>query len=268
MADKFGMMSAAYFKGKRELLEWACDFLKMDIPKVETFSKGAHYCQILDAMFPKCMNMNKVNFGAYTEPDYIKNWKLIQNVFEKQGIQKVIPVNKLVKGRFQDNLEFLQWFYQYFNATYNPSAVDYDPVKRRLKSKGTAGLSKNKPSAPKKRKKVSQVLRAELPVSVDTSSAQSGLKRQVGQLEQEKSQLQDKHHQLQKEFQNVQNVAKEIEKERDFYFQKVVQVEALAKKLPDQDSDFVKTILKILYATDDASPRPDAMGLDEDMGEL
>merc|ERR1719166_281262 len=104
-------------------------------------------------MFPKCMNMSKVNFGAYTEPDYIKNWKLIQNVFEKQGIQKVIPVDKLVKSRFQDNLEFLQWFYQYFSATYNPSASEYDPVKRRLKSKGTAGLSKNKPSAPKKTEK-------------------------------------------------------------------------------------------------------------------
>merc|ERR550519_1935708 len=106
-------------------------------------------------MFPKTMNMSKVNFGAYLEPDYIKNWKLVQTVFEKQGIQKVIPVDKLVKGRFQDNLEFLQWFYQYFTATYNPSS-GYDPVKRRQRSKGTAGLSMHKgPSgATRKRQKV------------------------------------------------------------------------------------------------------------------
>merc|ERR1719461_638936 len=153
-------------------------------------------------MFPKCMNMSKVNFGAYTEPDYIKNWKLIQNVFEKQGIQKVIPVDKLVKSRFQDNLEFLQWFYQYFSATYNP-ASGYDPVKRRLKSKGTAGLSQNKPRAPHN---------APTAPSNNSSERNSGLVRQVEQLEQEKGQLQDKHHQLEKEFQNVQNVAKEIEK--------------------------------------------------------
>merc|ERR1719336_283643 len=161
-------------------------------------------------MFPKCMNMSKVNFGAIYEPDYIKNWKLIQTVFEKQGIQKVIPVDKLVKGRFQDNLEFLQWFYQYFTATYNPSATDYDPVKRRLKSKGTAGLSKNKPSAPKKRKKVQRENPYSGPARRSANSAPfasqsadpvaGGLKRQVEQLEQEKTQLQDKHHQLQKEF--------------------------------------------------------------------
>merc|ERR1712053_21985 len=101
-----------------------------------------------------------------------------------------------------------------------------------------------------------------------SSERNSGLKRQVGQLEQEKSQLQDKHHQLQKEFQNVQNVAKEIEKERDFYFQKVVQVEALTKKLPDQESDFVKSILKILYATEDGSSQPEDMGDQEMDGEM
>merc|ERR1719333_425121 len=218
------MMSAAYFKGKRELLEWACEFLKMDIPKVETFSTGAHYCQILDAMFPKCMNMTKVNFGAYTEPDYIKNWKLIQNVFEKQGIQKVIPVDKLVKGRFQDNLEFLQWFYQYFTATYNPSN-GYDPVKRRQRSKGTAGLSMHKgPSgATRKRQKADTSRRSSATPSASTAprsasahdpaAAQlkernAGLKRQVDQLSQDKGLLQDKHHQLEKEYRNVQNVAK------------------------------------------------------------
>merc|ERR1719461_2371108 len=234
-------------------------------------------------MFPKCMNMSKVNFGAYTEPDYIKNWKLIQNVFEKQGIQKVIPVDKLVKSRFQDNLEFLQWFYQYFSATYNP-ASGYDPVKRRLKSKGTAGLSQNKPRAPRKRQKAERdglsgsnrgsstysraPHNAPTAPSNNSSDRNSGLVRQVEQLEQEKGQLQDKHHQLEKEFQNVQNVAKEIEKERDFYFQKVVQVEALTKKLPDQESDFVKSILKILYATEDGSSQPEDTGGDQEMGEM
>merc|ERR1719419_783731 len=279
------MMSAAYFKGKRELLEWVTDFLRMDVGKVEELAKGAHYCQLLDAMFPKTMNMSKVNFGAYLEPDYIKNWKLIQTVFEKQGIQKVIPVDKLVKSRFQDNLEFLQWFYQYFTATYNPSS-GYDPVKRRQRSKGTAGLSMHKgPSgATRKRQKADTSRRSSATPSAaaaprsaaanDPAAAQlkernAGLKRQVDQLSQDKVLLQDKHHQLEKEYQNVQNVAKEIEKERDFYFQKVVQVEALTKELPDQESDFVKSILKILYATDDASPRPpDDGAADEEMGEM
>lgn len=108
MADKFGMMSQAYFKGKRELLEWIRDFLQMEIPKVETLASGAHYCQLLDALHPGTVKMSRVNFGAYLEEHYVQNWKLIQIAFQKRGIQKLIPVQRLVKGRFQDNLEFLQ----------------------------------------------------------------------------------------------------------------------------------------------------------------
>merc|ERR1712173_307200 len=97
----------------------------------------------------------------------------------------------------------------------------------------------------------------------------SGLKRKMDALNQEKNELLDKHQELKQQYKKIQNVAKDIEKERDFYFQKVVQVEALTKELPDQESDFVKSILKILYATDDASPRPPGDGAaDEEMGEM
>merc|ERR1719220_2479360 len=87
--------------------------------------------------------MHKVNFAAKTEPEFTKNWKLIQGIFQRQGIQKVIPVEKLTKGRFQDNLEFLQWFHQYFVATYS-GTTEYNAVERRLKAKGTSGICANK----------------------------------------------------------------------------------------------------------------------------
>ena len=34
-------------------------------------------------------------------------------------------MDKLVKGRFQDNFEFLQWFKKFFDANYD--GHDYDP---------------------------------------------------------------------------------------------------------------------------------------------
>jgi len=73
MADKFGMMSKAYFKGKRELLDWIKEFLQMEVAKVETLASGAHYCQLLDALHPGTVKMNRVNFGAYLEEHYLQN---------------------------------------------------------------------------------------------------------------------------------------------------------------------------------------------------
>ena len=37
---------------------------------------------------------------------------------------QAIPVEKLVKGRFQDNFEFLQWFKKFFDANYSGQAYD------------------------------------------------------------------------------------------------------------------------------------------------
>ena len=31
----------------------------------------------------------------------------------------MIPIDKLSKGRFQDNFEFLQWFKKFFDANYD-----------------------------------------------------------------------------------------------------------------------------------------------------
>ena len=42
------------------------------------------------------------------------------------GIIQIIPVDKLVKGRFQDNFEFLQWFKKFFDANYD--GHPYDPL--------------------------------------------------------------------------------------------------------------------------------------------
>ena len=42
-----------------------------------------------------------------------------------------IPVEKLVKGKFQDNFEFVQWFKRFFDANYSGPDPEYDPVKAR-----------------------------------------------------------------------------------------------------------------------------------------
>lgn len=40
--------------------------------------------------------------------------------------EQIIAVDKLIKGRFQDNFEFLQWFKKFFDANYD--GREYDPL--------------------------------------------------------------------------------------------------------------------------------------------
>lgn len=42
----------------------------------------------------------------------------------------MIPVDKLIKGRFQDNFEFLQWFKKFFDANYD--GREYDALESRF----------------------------------------------------------------------------------------------------------------------------------------
>lgn len=41
----------------------------------------------------------------------------------------MVPVDRLVKGRFQDNFEFVQWFKKFYDANW--SGDEYDPLGKR-----------------------------------------------------------------------------------------------------------------------------------------
>ena len=61
-----------------------------------------------------------------------------------------MPVERLVKGKFQDNFEFLQWFKRFFDANY--TGCEYDAFEARggepLPST-IGGAHKAKPAAPR-----------------------------------------------------------------------------------------------------------------------
>lgn len=255
MADKFGMMSQAYFKGKRELLEWIRDFLQMEIPKVETLASGAHYCQLLDALHPGTVKMSRVNYGAYLEEHYVQNWKLIQIAFQKCGIQKLIPVQRLVKGRFQDNLEFLQWFHQYFNSSYY--ARDYDPIEKRKRCKGSNQIKSNSRSAKtKKQRKHSnltnspgggKLIKARTS-GKGTASGNDKLKNDIAALTKDKTYLEE-------QLERISTTAKAIESERDFYFNVLLKVEKMCRETTSPENPDIKKILHILYSSNENTPR-------------
>ena len=67
------------------------------------------------------MAIKRVKFDTKLEHEYIQNFKLLQAAFTKLNVDKAVQVDRLVKGRFQDNFEFMQWFNKFFMANYDGS---------------------------------------------------------------------------------------------------------------------------------------------------
>ena len=66
--------------------------------------------------------IKRVKFDTKLEHEYIQNFKLLQASFTKLNVDKALPVDRLVKGRFQDNFEFMQWYNKFFMANYDGCA--------------------------------------------------------------------------------------------------------------------------------------------------
>lgn len=123
-ADTIGMMDGAFFVGRGELLSWINDFFQLQLTKVEQCATGAVYCQIIDACYPGTVTMGKVKWNAKHDYEYVENYKVLQQAFLKNDIKRYIDVDKLIKAKYQDNLEFLQWMKRFFDIKYNGQAYD------------------------------------------------------------------------------------------------------------------------------------------------
>ena len=195
--------------------------------------------------------MRKVNWGAKNDYDFVKNYKVLQSVFDKMKIQKHIPVNKLIRAKYQDNLEWLQWLKCYYESNMGEDeAADYDAESRRSRSKGAPKASK--------REKAKTV----------TTTKTTTTKRVVAEKENNRQRTQrrgndgdaKKTKRLEKENAELKLTVEGLEKERDFYFQKLRDVELLMQQ-EDEEKDAVKMkeeILKILYAEDGGSVKEEA----------
>lgn len=127
-ASNIGMMEGAFFVSRTELLSWANNLLQTSLTKVEQCASGAVYCQIIDACHPTTIAMKKVNWMAKADHEFLPNYKVLQAAFDKNGIQRHIDVDKLIRAKYQDNLEFLQFMKCYWE---HEGGCDYDPIPAR-----------------------------------------------------------------------------------------------------------------------------------------
>lgn len=129
-ASTVGMMEGAFFVSRTDLLQWVNNLLQVSLTKVEQCASGAIYCQVVDACYPGSIAMRKVNWMAKSDHEFIPNYKVLQAAFDKLNIERHIDVDKLIRAKYQDNLEFLQWMKCYWERE-GSGRQGYDPVAAR-----------------------------------------------------------------------------------------------------------------------------------------
>jgi len=266
---------------RNDILQWINTALEANFTKIEDLCTGAAYCQFMEMMFPGVIGTRtkRVKWNTKLEHEYINNFKVLQEYFKALAVDKIVPVEKLVKGKFQDNFEFVQWFKKFFDANYT-AAHDYDPVAARegqplgsgKPGGGTSGIRAPPASRP------APIVRAAPPPTtrppVTTKPMQQhqqkispSVHRPVGGAHHV-----DSHHgphshesiRLQQEIDNLQEIIQQhaaqitgLEKERDFYYQKLRDVEVICQEPECESLPHTQKILEILYATEEGFAQPD-----------
>jgi len=285
---------------RHDILGWINDTLQTHLVKVEELCTGSAYCLFMDMLFPGTIPMKRVKINARLEHEYIHNFKYMQSSFKAIKITKVIPVEKLVKGRFQDNFEFVQWFKKFFDANYDGKEYDafavrdglpltnaeaksgpaptggaahsYAPPAQQRPAPGkvaaTGGASK---LAAASKTAASTASRSQAkPVS--TASSKSSLNNNTSSnanssaLTQQNNELQGENTRLVNELNEMKTTLDGLEKERDFYFGKLRDIEVLGQEYESENLPVVDKILKILYATADGFAPPEGENLTDTNG--
>lgn len=162
------------------------------------------------------------------------------DVFSRHQVDKPIPVQQLTKCRMQDNLEFLQWTKKFWDQHY--PGGDYDAAGRRkgsgAPSSGALTTSGSRPSSGP------AVRRGTTPTTTVARSRGGGpgvSSAGVAALQQENAGLKE--------------ALTGLEKERDFYFSKLRDIELLLQNTSEDDpelegNDFARQVQGILYSTE------------------
>merc|ERR1719452_183437 len=220
---------------RHEMLAWVNGNLQSQFGKIEELGTGAAYCQFMDMLFPGTVPLKRVKFNSKLEHEYITNFKILQAAFKKTNVDQVIEVDKLTKQKFQDNFEFLQWFKKFFDANY--SGGDYDAFEAR----GGAQMGNGGNRAPVGSRSVGgapRPLNPQKPMSNGSSAQIDDLTLQV---------------------EEMRLTVEGLERERDFYFGKLRDIEVIVGQFAenDADKDMAQKLLDILYATEDGFAIPE-----------
>lgn len=297
MADpSIGLMDGAYFVGRKEIVDWINNTLGIGIAKVEQTASGAIACQLLDMLFPGEVAMGKVNWMARVDHEFIPNYKVLQNAFDRVGIERHVDVDKLIRGKYQDNLEFMQWFKRFFEM--HTPAEDYNAAAVRERGRGgqqfnrefgigtsrgattassrtgaAAGRGARAPAAAgrttARTAAAPRSAGAARPTAGRTATRPASGSRPAAaartasaDVERAAAEIAE----LKRENAELKVAVEGLEKERDFYFDKLTDIEELLQG-KENDDEWIGKVFEILYATTEDFVPADQLEAEEGEGE-
>merc|ERR1712179_19297 len=203
-------------------------------------------------LFPGCIQLKKVKFVTKLEHEYIQNFKVLQASFKKMNVDKIVPVDKLIKGRFQDNFEFIQWFKKFFDANYQGGEYDALGARGNVDVGGPAPMKAVTNGASR------MPARSQAPRSrpAPPASNRTPMRPGGGSSAAVNAQIDDLTNQLMESKLTIEG----LEKERDFYFSKLRDIEVLAQEYESEGGELVTKTLAVLYQTEDGFAVPEEDG--------
>ncbi|KRW98441.1 Calponin homology domain [Pseudocohnilembus persalinus] len=127
-----------------ELLQWLNELVQTDYPKVESLCDGIGFCQVIDAIHPNSINLSKLNFNSKFPDEFALNLKILDDAFKKLRIEKQVRIDKISQGKFQENINFLQWVYNYAQKIGPSQYRGYNGYQRRQEALSKQRHNNNK----------------------------------------------------------------------------------------------------------------------------
>ncbi|KAI8069551.1 calponin homology domain-containing protein [Gongronella butleri] len=251
-----------------ELVQWVNELLQSNYTNAQQAGTGVAYCQIMDSIFGD-VHLSKVKFQCRHEYEYIQNFKVLQRTFVKHKIDKAIPVEQLVKCKFQENLAFLQWIKGYWDEFY-PGGV-YDAVGRRQRAMAKAHAVLNSDGgliSPPMSTIGGRGGRRYSSGSLSTASSYGAASSNASSPPPAARNTNSTLRRLRDEQQQLILAMDGFEKERDFYFGKLQAIEAIIDDSSIKDTALLASVRAILYANPDEQSVDILNDEDEDEDEV
>ncbi|GAB1607351.1 microtubule-associated protein RP/EB family member 1-like [Argonauta hians] len=105
--------------GKKDIIDFIRKYINPKLERIEELNTGYDLCFAMFLLFPHSIKVSEVKFGPNLSISARhSNFKRLQNAFNSVGMEKNFPMESMMRGNFQDNFYFGQWFKGFFEANY------------------------------------------------------------------------------------------------------------------------------------------------------